>query len=94
MALYGLAEIDSAGPTEREPKVGVAEALVRETVERLSRLNPPHLVGVAARKDLMDLRPHLEEALEDIERRRDLSDRERDLQHAFKMLLAVIRRPP
>lgn len=87
---------ESAGRSEQELKVEAAEALVRETVGRLSQLYPPHLVGAAARKDLMDLRPRLEEAieaLEDIERGRDLTDRERDLQRAFKMLLAIRRRP-
>jgi hypothetical protein len=44
----------------------------------------------------MELRPHAEaalETLETIERDRDLTDRERDLRHVFKMLLAVRRRP-
>jgi hypothetical protein len=96
--LAGVATImegENAGQSEHELKVEVAEALIRETVGRLSRLDAPHLAG-AAREDLMDLRPHLEEAieaLEDIERGRELTDRERELQHAFNMLLAA-RRPP
>ena len=76
-------------------KVEAAEARVQETVEHLSQLNSSH-PAETARKDLMNLRPQLEEALEaleNIERRRTLSDRERNLQHAFKMLLAVRRRP-
>jgi hypothetical protein len=86
---------ENAAQSEQELKVEAAEALVQEAVGRLSRLNAPYL-AVAAREDLMDLRPHLEEAmeaLEDIERSRDLTDKERELQHAFKMLLAA-RRPP
>ena len=86
---------DSTGRSEQELKVEEAEALVRETVGRLSQLYPYHLAE-AARADLMDLWPRLEEAieaLEDIQRRRDLTDREGDLQRAFKMLLAVRRRP-
>jgi hypothetical protein len=86
---------ESAEPNEQELKVEAAEARVQEAVEHLSQLNSPH-PAEAARKDLMDLRPQLEEALEALEnlqRRRTLSDRERNLQHAFKMLLAVRRRP-
>jgi hypothetical protein len=86
---------ENASQSEQELKVEAAEALVREAVGRLSQLNAPHLAG-AAREDLIDLRPHLDEAieaLEDIERGRELTDRERELQHAFKMLLAL-RSPP
>jgi hypothetical protein len=89
-------EPDSAGPTEQERTVEAAETLLQESVEHLSQLNAPHLVGVAARKELMYLRPHLQravEALEGIERRRGLTDRELNLQHAFKMLLAATRWP-
>jgi len=70
-----------------------AEALMRETVKRLSRRRcPPDLLGEAAREDLLDLKPHLQEALEtleDIQRRRSLTDKEFARQRAFKMLLAV-----
>jgi hypothetical protein len=86
---------ESAEPNEQELKVEAAEARVQEAVEHLSQLDSPH-PGEIARKDLMNLRPHLEEAmeaLENIEGRRALSDRERTLQHAFKMLLTVRRRP-
>jgi hypothetical protein len=86
---------ESAEPNEQELKVEAAEARVQEAVEHLSKLDSLHPVE-AARKDLTDLRPHLAEAieaLENIERRRTLSDRERNLQRAFKMLLAVRRRP-
>jgi hypothetical protein len=85
---------ESAGSKEQELKVEAAEVRVRKAVEHLSQLDSTHPVE-AARKDLTDLRPHLEaamEALENIERCRTLSDRERNLRHAFKMLLAV-RRP-
>jgi len=66
------------------------DALLQYTVERLSRRCPTHLIGTAAREDLLGLRPHLQDALaalEDIERRRDLTDEELARQRAFKMLL-------
>ena len=69
-----------------------AEALMRETLKRLSQSCPPDLLGEAAREDLLELKPHLEEALEafeDIQRSRSLTDKEFTQQHAFKMLLAV-----
>jgi hypothetical protein len=45
---------------------------------------------------MLDLRPHVEAALEtlvDIEERRGPTDGEQDLQHAFKMLLDARRLP-
>ena len=69
-----------------------AEALVRERVKLLARSYPSDLLEEAARENLLDLKPHLQgalEALEDIQRRRSLTDKEHAQQHAFKMLLAV-----
>ncbi len=64
---------------------------ILETVKRLSRNCPPENLAEAARKDLIALKPQLEgalEALEDIQRRRSLTDKERSQQYTFKMLLA------
>jgi hypothetical protein len=72
--------------------VEVAEALVRERVKLLARSYPSDLVGEAAREELLELKPHLQgalEALEDIQRRRSLTHKELTQHHAFKMLLAV-----
>ena len=69
-----------------------AEALMLETVKLLSRSCPPELLAEAAQQDLLALKPHLEEALEaleDIQRRRSLIDRELSQRYAFKMLLAA-----
>ena len=66
-----------------------------EMVEGLRR-HPSNQMASAAREALADLRPHVEaalEKLETIERGRDLTDRERDLRHAFKMLQTVRRQP-
>jgi hypothetical protein len=79
----------SEGLSEPERTVEQTDALLCETVERLSRHYPIHLVGAAACEDLQAMRPHLIEALEalaDIERRRDLTDKEQDLRSAFRML--------
>src|SRR5687767_7184633 len=54
-----------------------SDALVRRTVLNLSRNCPSHLICEAARGKLLELRSHLEEALEalaNIERRRGLTD--------------------
>lgn len=78
---------------EQQQIVEEAAALLTVKVDRLHQY-PTDLLGVVAREELMDLRPHLQaatEALEYIERRRDLNDKERALQHAFKMLLATRR---
>jgi hypothetical protein len=73
-----------------EHRVEATDTLLKDTVEHLTRRCPDHLVGAAASEDLLELRPHLEDALaalEDIERRRDLTDKELARQRAFKMLL-------
>lgn len=82
--------------TRREPerKVEEADALLRETVTRLSRRCPPLLLKAAAHDDLVDLRPHLEEAiaaLVNIERQRSLTDEEVARRRAFKLLLDATR---
>lgn len=87
-------ERTGAEQSELERKVEVADELLRETVERLSRRCPPHLVGLVAHNDLLDLKPHLEEALaalEDIEAHRSLTDEELVQRRAFKMLLVATR---
>jgi hypothetical protein len=74
---------------EQQQTVDEAAALLVETLDRLRR-QPSDQMGTAAREALMDLRPRVEaalEALEYIEEQRDLTDRESDLQPAFKMLL-------
>jgi hypothetical protein len=75
-----------------EQRVEETSALLQNTIERLTRGCPAHLIGEAAREDLLELAPRLEEALgalADIERRRDLTDEELALRHAFKMLLLI-----
>ncbi len=74
---------------EPEQRVEQTDALLQDTVEHLSRC-PIHLLGMAAREALMNLRPHLKDALdalEDIEGRRTLTDEELARRRAFKMLL-------
>ena len=76
-----------------QQRIEDAAALLAEMVDGLRR-HPSNQMASAAREALADLRPHVEaalEKLETIERGRDLTDRERDLQHAFKMLLTVRR---
>lgn len=76
--------------TKPEQRVEATDVLLQDSVERLSRGCPTHLVGVAAREDLLELRPHLKDALDalaDIEGRRNLSDEELARRRAFKMLL-------
>ena len=73
-----------------EQRVEETDALLQDTVERLSRRCPAHLVGVAAREDLLELRLHIQDALDalaDIERRRELADEELARRRAFKMVL-------
>jgi hypothetical protein len=75
-----------------ERKIEEADTLVRQTLMLLSRGYPPHLVGQAAHDALLDMRPHLQEALEslaDVEGRRNLTEEEMARRHAFKMLLAT-----
>jgi hypothetical protein len=73
-----------------EQRVEETNARLRDAVEHLTRRCPAHLVGAAAREDLLELRPHLHgalAALADIERRRELTDEELTRRRAFKMLL-------
>ena len=68
----------------------VREALLLETVKLLSRSCPSEFLPEAAREDLLALKPHLQEALEaleEIQRRRNLTEKEHCQQYAFKMLL-------
>jgi hypothetical protein len=77
-----------------ERRVEETDALVRETVKRLSRSGDPEVLGASAREDLLGLRPHLEEALAalaDLERRRGLTDEELARRRAFRMLLQTTR---
>jgi hypothetical protein len=82
--------IESQSKPER--MVEQTDVLMKSTVEHLTRRCPAHLVGAAAREDLLELRPHLKDALaalEDIERRRDLTDEELARRRAFKMILPL-----
>jgi hypothetical protein len=77
-----------------EHRVEQTVALLRDTIEHLSRRCPAHQVGEAAREDLLELRPHLQDALgalADIERHRSLTDEELARRRAFKMVLAARR---
>ncbi len=67
--------------------------LLTETVDSLQRRPPDHIASTA-REALENLKPLLEEAMEelkDIERRRDLTEEEHSQRYAFKMLLAITR---
>jgi hypothetical protein len=78
-----------------QQKIEEAAALLEGVIDGLRR-RPSEQMAAAAHEALVDLRPHVEaalEALEDIEGRRHLTDREHDLQRAFKMLLAVRGQP-
>jgi hypothetical protein len=80
----------SKGREERERRVKEADALLKDTVERLSRSCPTEFICEAAHDDLLYLRPYLEEALaalEDIQRQRDLTDGELAQRRAFRMVL-------
>jgi hypothetical protein len=83
----------SAGRAELDllERVDGAVELLTQTVDS-QRQHPPDQMAAAAREALIDLRTPLEkalEALQEIERRRDLTERERDLRHAFEMLLVA-----
>ena len=84
--------MDSEERTEADRAVvDATQALIVEALKRLSRDYPPSLLGEAAREDLLALKPRLEEAieaLEDIKRRRSLTEEELVQHSAFKMLLA------
>ncbi len=95
--MTGIEEQRSAGREELDlrERVDGAAKLLTEMIDGL-QWHPPDQIASAAREALIDLRSPLEkalEALEDIERRRDLADRERDLQHAFRLLLAARSQP-
>lgn len=73
-----------------EQVVEASGVLVEQTVGRLCRDCPEYLLGVAAQDALMDLRPRVLEALEaleEIEKRRQLTEEELSQQHAFVTLL-------
>lgn len=81
--------------SEPERRVEETDALIRQTVAILSRNCPPHLVCEVARENLLNLTPHLIEALdavENIERQRSLTEQEHARRRAFRMLLAYSRR--
>ena len=83
------------GELEQQQTVDEAAALLTATLDRL-RWSPSDQMGTTAREAMLDLRPHVEAALEtlvDIEERRGPTDGEQDLQHAFKMLLDARRLP-
>jgi hypothetical protein len=82
------------GSDERvlERAVVTTGELVQQRIVRLARLCTPPLLGEAAREELQQLRPSLQEALgalEDIEGRRGLTDEELAKRHAFTTLLTV-----
>ena len=75
-----------------ELTVEATDALLRQKLERLSRRCPTPLLGMAARDELLDLRPQLEEALEalaEIEGRRGLTAQELARRRAFHNLLST-----
>ena len=84
-----LCESDECIP---ERTVEATVTLVQQRVVRLARCCPLLLLGVAAREEVVQLRPHLQEALDalgDVEGRRSLTHDELTQRHAFKMLLSV-----
>lgn len=92
MVFHYSVQTNNERRSEPERSVEAADALLQETVERLSRRCPPHLLKASAHDDLVYLKPHLEDALAaivDIERRRSLTDEELARRRAFKMLLAA-----
>ena len=95
MAYHSALEMNSEVRSEAgRAAIRATEALVVETVRLLSRGCPPEILAEAAREDLLALKPHLEEALEaleDIKRRRSLTEEELNQHHAFKMLLTTDR---
>jgi hypothetical protein len=77
---------------EQDPVVR-AQALVAETVRSIVRNCPPDHLADVAREDLLALEPHLQralEALEDIKRRRSLTDNERSQRYTLRILLTLI----
>jgi hypothetical protein len=90
---YGAPEERRSTPrSEPERRVEETDALLQQSVERLSRNCPPHLVCEAAREELLNLTPPVLEALDalaDIEVQRSLTEEEYARQRAFRMLLAA-----
>jgi hypothetical protein len=90
---YGAPEERRSTPrSEPERRVEETDALLQQSVERLSRNCPPHLVCEAAREELLNLTPHVLEALDaltDIEVQRSLTEEEYARRRAFRMLLAA-----
>ena len=91
--MTGIGEQRIAGREELElqQRVDGAAKLLTEVVESLRR-HPSDQMASAACEALIDLTAPLEkalEALEEIERRRDRTESERDLRHAFRMLLVA-----
>ena len=76
-------------------RVDAAAKLLTEMIDGLRR-HPPDQMASAAREALTDSRAPLEralEALDVLERRRGLTDREQDLRHAFKVILVAGSQP-
>jgi hypothetical protein len=92
MTYHSVLEMNSEVRSEAgRAVVRATETLVVETVTLLSRGCPPEILAEAAREDLLVLKPRLEEALEtleDIKRRRSLTEEELNQHYAFNMLLA------
>jgi hypothetical protein len=90
---YGAPEERRSTPrSEPERRVMETDALLQQSVERLSRNCPPNLVGKATREELLNLTPHVLEALDalaDIEGQRSLTEEEYARRRAFRLLLAV-----
>jgi hypothetical protein len=87
------AEENRTGEEQNEAATSLVEtaaARMCETVEILCSC-PKEILGEAAREDLAALTPHFEDALvalEDIERRRCLTEKELAQRRAFRTLLA------
>jgi hypothetical protein len=83
---------DLVRPTKHLRRVEQTDALLEQTVVRLSRECPPQLLCHAAREELLELRPHLLEtlgALAILDSQRSLTEEERARRRAFRMLLQV-----
>ena len=92
-----IEEQRSAGREELDlhERVDAAANLLTEMIDGLRR-HPSDQMASAAREALTDLRSPIEralEALDVLEGRRGLTDREQDLRHAFKMILVEGSRP-
>jgi hypothetical protein len=75
-----------------ERKAETTDELLCQAVLRLARGCPPGSLGSAAKDALADLRPQVQvamESLEDIEKRRHLTDKELARRHAFMTLLCA-----